>query len=369
MVLYRVPISWRKSAGGRAYEWIGYAQDLATFKVGISSSRANWLVKWINEKLTTDKIQGKETSEVLGRFNFAAAAIDVTKPFLGPTYMWAASVPEFAILKVPVLIKIILCFLGKIYSDPDLYMIEAREPTISTEAAFRGDAHASADSIGIGGWQSDVEVGKAQWFSVELNRANASWAYSAGESFRKIASLELYTTLLCAMKLPVARTTMGRQIALTAETDNMGNSFAVGRWSTTKAPLSMIMMELAVQCRRRGLDLHLAWIPRLQNMEADELSNGVTHRFCPENEVRFKIEELDFILLPEMLEYSEELYSDADARKARRKAWQTHTDGTREVPPAKRKSLDDVPMRGRLTSGAAKAKRAKETRLRARDPW
>eukprot|EP00973_Karenia_brevis_P055643 7737834-Karenia_brevis.AAC.1 len=33
------PISWRKVAGGFAYEWIGYWQDLQHFRVGISEQR------------------------------------------------------------------------------------------------------------------------------------------------------------------------------------------------------------------------------------------------------------------------------------------------------------------------------------------
>ena len=108
------------------------------------------------------------------------------------------------------------------------------------DAIFRGDAHASADSIGIGGWQCDRGPMDAAWFSVELDRFNASWAYAAGESFRRIASLELFTTLLCVMLLPLGSGNAGKQRLLTGETDNRGNSFAVGRWSTTKAQLSMM---------------------------------------------------------------------------------------------------------------------------------
>lgn len=96
MSALRAQFSWSKSAGGITYEWIGYAQDFGRFKVGVSQSRADWLVKWIDTKLTTDRINDKGTSEVLGRFNFTVSAVDITKSFLGPIYMWAASVPEFA---------------------------------------------------------------------------------------------------------------------------------------------------------------------------------------------------------------------------------------------------------------------------------
>ena len=69
--------------------------------------------------------------------------------------MWAVRVLEYAVLKVPILIKIIFRFTAKkVYCDPIMFMTEAREGNhhiISNEAASKGDAHASADSIGIGG--------------------------------------------------------------------------------------------------------------------------------------------------------------------------------------------------------------------------
>jgi hypothetical protein len=241
-------------------------------------------------------------------------------------------------------------------------MTNAKEPHISNEAIFRGDAHASSDSIGIGGWQCDKEPSEAAWFSVELNRFNASWAYSAGESFRRIASLELFTTLLCVMLLPLGSGNEGKRLVLTGETDNRGNSFAVARWSTTKAPLSMILMELAVQCRKRGIVLHLAWLPRLQNIEADELSNGVTHQFDPRLRINCKVEELEFEILNELLEYSEELYSDAAARKGKRKL---------DICPVSNTgtNMDSLPTHGRQTAEGNKLKRLKETRLKITNPW
>ena len=85
------------------------------------------------------------------------------------------------------------------------------------------------------------------------------------------SELGLFTTLFCVMLLPIGDKETGRRVTLTGETDS-GNHFEVSRWSTTKAPLSLIMMELAIQCRFKGIDLHLEWIPRGQNIEADELS-------------------------------------------------------------------------------------------------
>ena len=40
------PWSWGKCRGGPTLEWVGYWMDYATFSVGISESRARWLVDW-----------------------------------------------------------------------------------------------------------------------------------------------------------------------------------------------------------------------------------------------------------------------------------------------------------------------------------
>ena len=173
LVLFNVPISWKKSAGGFEYEWIGFAQDLSHFKLGISVRRAAWITRWITDTLEHGKVQPKSLSEVLGRFNFAAAAIDVTKPFLAPIYTWVAAAPSYAYLPLPVLIRLIFKFLVKVYSDPSLFMIDAREPIISPEVAFKGDAHAAGDDVGVGGWQADRTPAEAAWFSCSLDRTNA----------------------------------------------------------------------------------------------------------------------------------------------------------------------------------------------------
>ena len=67
---------------------------------------------------------------------------------------------------------------------------------------FRTDAKAEGDDIGIGGWRVDERGTKySRWFAIKLTRANAPWAFRAGEPFRTIASLELFGTLLCVKLL------------------------------------------------------------------------------------------------------------------------------------------------------------------------
>ena len=77
---------------------------------------------------------------------------------------------------------------------------------------------------------------------------------------------------------------------------------------STKFPWNAILMEVAATLHSPQADLSLEWIPREQNIEADELSNGIQRRFSPENEMKIKTGELRFILLDELLDTGEELY-------------------------------------------------------------
>ena len=101
-----------------------------------------------------------------------------------------------------------------------MHMTDVVDPTSDCIIAFRGDARASGDTVGLGGWQCSVPEADAKWFAIELDRHSAPRAYSAGESFRRIASLELFTTLLCVMVLPSPDSRTTSWIQLAGETDN-----------------------------------------------------------------------------------------------------------------------------------------------------
>ena len=91
-------------------------------------------------------------------------------------------------------------------------------------------------------------------------------------------------------------------LVLGGSTDNQGNAFAVSKMLTTRFPLNAVLMEVAAQCLARGIRLHLSWTPRGQNVEADELSNGLWHRFAPGKRVAVDLETLGFLVLPRLLE-------------------------------------------------------------------
>jgi len=62
--------------------------------------------------------------------------------------------------------------------------------------------------------------------------------------------------------------------------------------------------------------LDLYWLPRLQNTEADELTNDCTVRFNPEFRVRFDLQKFKGLILGEMLDAGVQLYEEIKNSKA-----------------------------------------------------
>ena len=247
--------------------WVryGFFQDLCDFSLGISEARATWIVKWIDEKLTDDRARAEELIEVLGRIAFSSSAVEIILPCLGPLHAWASSVPEYANLPLPAMLRLVFKFIRTVFADPSMFMLQVLDHDVEPVIAFLGDAHASMSSVGVGGHQATVHPSQAAWFATELLQRVAPWAFGFGdENFRSIASLELYTTLLCLKLLPLPANSGRAVLRLSIGTDNQGNSYALKRWSTTRFPL-FIMMEIAVESRKKGVSLDLQWIPRQQN--------------------------------------------------------------------------------------------------------
>ena len=112
---------------------------------------------------------------------------------------------------------------------------------------------------------------------MELTPVNAGWAFVKGVdgSYKFIASLELFATLICVI-LFVPRSEEKHchgVITLSGQTDNSGNTYVVNKLMSTKFPLNVILMELTEQLDARGAWLDLFWKSRNANVEADALSN------------------------------------------------------------------------------------------------
>ena len=154
---------------------------------------------------------------------------------------------------------------------------------------YRTDARAEGNEIWIGGWALDSsDTKRCRWFSEKLCHANAPWLFTAGEGYRQIASLELLATLAAVLVFGVP-VNMRSKMHCSAGTDNKGNSHVVARLLTRKFPLAAFLMELAMQLQCVGADLELYWLPRLQNQEADALTNDDLTRFDERLRMRFDL--------------------------------------------------------------------------------
>ncbi|CAK0869239.1 unnamed protein product, partial [Prorocentrum cordatum] len=296
------------SRGGTFIEWVGIQIDLSHRSLGISARRVEWVQRWIRDILFEGQVLMSAFGEALGRLSFAVQALPCYRPLLAPLYSWAAAAPAGAYLGIPPVVRLVLEFFAdRLLADGGARPCWPRcKPAQGAVEWFRSDAKAEGDDIGIGGREcrGGVAPADARWFHVKLTRANAPWAFRAGEPFRVIAALEMYGTLIsCMVFLPEAslQGDAGR-LLLSGTTDNKGNSYVVQRLFTTKFPLCAFVMELAAQLQRWQAELHLDWTPREQNVEADELSEGVFRRFTESKRIIVDPASLEFVLLPKVLE-------------------------------------------------------------------
>ncbi|CAL1155276.1 unnamed protein product [Cladocopium goreaui] len=321
MVVLGVPLSWHKCKGGTQVEWVGYYVDLEQKSVGISEKRADWICNWVETTVAAGVVKLHDFSAVLGRLSFAMAAIEHLRPFLGPLYAWSAALENVVHARLPKAVIYILRFIEHMLKHgwrtrPVGPLQEARREL------FRADAKAEGEVICIGGWavEDGPDTKSCRWFSERLTRSNAPWAFLAGESFRAIASLELFATLVSLVLFKPA--CYKGSMKISAGTDNLGNTHLIARLMSTKFPLCAILMEVAAVLMDGNHDLQLEWLPRLQNQEADNLTNEIFHGFSEDRRLRFRMEEYEGLVLQAMLNLCMELYE--DVRKARdRKVSQT----------------------------------------------
>ena len=173
-----------------------------------------------------------------------------------------------------------------------------------------------------------------------LTKQNAPWAFQRGEPFRVVASLELLGALVSVMTLlPEADWSRPADssgiVTIGCATDNQGNSFLMDKLLTTKYPLGIILIELSYQLARRRMALRAEWVPRLQNEEADALTNGEFHAFDPGRRAEVKLEALKFGVLNELLATGEMYVQEVETAKAEARA--ERAKGQSRAPAIKRK--------------------------------
>ena len=118
-------------------------------------------------------------------------------------------------------------------------------------------------------------------------------------------------------------------------------------------------MELAHQMQLRQAVLRASWLPRLQNEEADALTNLDFRHFAPEKRVHVELADLQFRVLDELMKTGLEYHDEVTEIRAEQKR-------LREAAPPPVQATQ-VPARAGWTA-ARKRKKAGDT-LRDREPW
>ena len=329
LVVLNLPLSWKKVHGGVEAECIGYWLDMTRFELGISASRAGWAVRWLSDKATEGRVKLGELREGLGRLSRS---------------------------KLPIMVVLILKYLAGELASFRTMPCQKRANFLGE--VFRLDAKAEGDTVAVGGWRSagGAKAAEAKWFSVSLTRATAPWAFARGEPFRAIAALELLASLIGLMVLVPECEAAGETSAiltLSCGTDNQGNSYLLDRMLTTKYPLGVVLMELAHQMRLRRLILRAKWLPRLQNEEADALTNLDFRHFRAENRIPVDLETIKFGVLNELFAAGETYVADLEEARGRAKA-------AAEALKKKEAAEGGVKKRRRKVAGDS---------IRERQPW
>eukprot|EP00435_Cladocopium_sp_Y103_P069710 s303_g33.t2 len=338
LVIAGTPFSWHKFGGGLKAEWIGFQVDISKKELGMTEKRLRWARDWIEKVVTNRMVRVEEFRSALGRLAFMMSAFGHLKPLLGPLYSWVTAVDHCTTLQVPAAVLMILMFLKRTLVS-DVARTKVRPPEENEEDHFfRSDAKAEGELVVIGGWccGDSPDRAKCRWFSVKLDRSTVPWAFEAGEPYKAIASLELLGTLASLVAFPLSRG-KSKKFHLSAGTDNMGNRHLVSRLLTTKFPLCIILMQLAWWLHTRELELQLDWLPRLQNREADALTNGDFSGFDPSLRVEIKPDDLLEKDFKQLMDLGSELYGEVKELRRKRKEG-----NVRPVPASKKTRSSDL---------------------------
>ena len=109
-------------------------------------------------------------------------------------------------------------------------------------------------------------------------------------------------------------------MSLSASTDNLGNTYVLNHFMSCKYPLSIVVMELAVQLKKLGLEMDLKWIPRGQNSEADSLTNSEFMGFDTSKRITVEFEDMKFDVMDKLMAKAADLDEEIKLAKSSKEA-------------------------------------------------
>ena len=206
--------------------------DYTNYKLGMSKKRADWLASWLGEKSDSGKEAAKEMQQGLGRLGFAAIALDWERPFLGPLHAWSAAIQgREGLLVIPTMLRVLMTWLAEKLTSGDRLQRPVRLLQGLPPLSFYTDPKAESTRAWIGGFLDIGEGKPGPWFSLEVDRSWAPWAFSKGDPKKVIAALELLATLVgIRLWVPDGEDRKTSRVAIRGYTDNKSNESLLRRF-------------------------------------------------------------------------------------------------------------------------------------------
>jgi hypothetical protein len=122
----------------------------------------------------------------------------------------------------------------------------------------------------------------------------------------------MLATIICIMVFPKGGNLTG---CFSGGTDNQSNTHSAKKVLSTKYPLTILLMEMSEQLRRKDSSLSLRWVPRDQNQEADDLTNNRFEKFNERLRIPIVQKDLKFLVLEEINTAAAELFTEITVKK------------------------------------------------------
>ncbi len=200
LLILGVPLAWRKSQGGEVIRWIGYEVGLRHLTLGVTERRAAWCVDYLLRLARDGRAEMSWMRSGLGRLCFVAGAFEWERPFLAPLCLFLSRQPKHGVRTLPLFVRLVSSYLASRFALRRAY------PSAIARAqgleAFRIDASAEGDVIGVGGWLPHrnssglLDTTISPWFAFCLDKRIAPWAYTRGQPYRAISALEAIGVLV-----------------------------------------------------------------------------------------------------------------------------------------------------------------------------
>ena len=248
----------------------------------------------------------QEFQEGLGRAAFVCGALDYDRPFLAPLCAFAARHAPNSVKPLPLYVLVTIEYQRRKLQQRR--HCECGLSRTSWSQAWRVDAHADEEGVGVGGWwaQANDKGLTTAWNSLvscEDHTRQLYWAFQRdGKDYRVMATFEALGLLLALLAFGPGERLDNTvlKVQVPAFTDKEGNGHVINKLMTTRFPLCTVVMELAEQAELRGVRMAVECTLRERNQEADDLSNLLTSSF--HKQVKINLKGQSWLVLPQLME-------------------------------------------------------------------